>query len=144
MRNDRYLFRSLDVMPSYVIPQEMIAVTPEQISMCGIGNAMPCLNTFGNTNALKLSQNLAKNKIRTTFVEPENPSSIVQNMVGFPAALDRYNTQSTNTFAFENPVTMDYNALEPTSGRKQWKLKHGKRIKKVPRKSKDGFRGGAE
>ena len=55
MRNDRYLFRSLDVMPSYVIPQEMIAVTPEQISMCGIGNAMPCLNTFGNTSSLHLS-----------------------------------------------------------------------------------------
>ena len=105
---------------------------------------MPCLNTFGNTNALKLSQNLAKNRIRTTFVEPENPSSIVQNMVGFPAALDRYNTQSSNAFAYENPVTMDYNALEPTSGRKQWKIQHGKRVKKPPRKSKDGFRGGAD
>ena len=29
MRNDKYLFRSLDVMPSYVIPKEMIAVNPE-------------------------------------------------------------------------------------------------------------------
>ena len=26
-KNDRYLFRSLDVMPDYVIPDEMIAVT---------------------------------------------------------------------------------------------------------------------
>ena len=77
MKNDRYLFRSLDVMPSYVIPQEMIAVTPEQISMCGIGNAMPCLNTFGNTSSLRLSQSLAKNGIRTSFVEPEHPSSII-------------------------------------------------------------------
>ena len=55
MRNDRFLFRSLDVMPSYVIPKEMIAVTPEQISQCGIGNAMPSLNSYGNTAGLHLS-----------------------------------------------------------------------------------------
>jgi len=55
LRNDKYLFHSLDVMPSYVVPKEMIAVTPEQITMCGIGNASPCLNTFGNTNSLKLA-----------------------------------------------------------------------------------------
>ena len=108
MKNDRYLFRSLDVMPSYVIPKEMIAVTPEQISMCGIGNAMPCLNAYGNTNSLKLSQSLAKNGIRTTFVEPDNPASIVQNMVGFPAAVGRYNEQNSASFAFENPTTMDF------------------------------------
>lgn len=77
MRNDRFLFRSLDVMPSYVIPKEMIAITPEQIAMCGIGNAMPCLNAFGNMAGLHLSQNLAKNGIRTTFVEPEHPATIV-------------------------------------------------------------------
>jgi len=87
LKNDRYLFHSLDVMPSYVIPKEMIAITPEQIAMCGIGNAAPCLNTFGNTNGLKLSQTLAKQGLRTTFVEPEHPASIIRNMVGFPAAL---------------------------------------------------------
>ena len=92
-RHDRYLFRSLEVMPPYVIPKEIIAVTPEQISKCGIGHQMPCMNTFGNTSTLKLSQSLAKNGITTTFVEPENPAAIVQNMVGFPAAVERYNNQ---------------------------------------------------
>ena len=29
MRNDKFLFRSLDVMPSFFIPKEMIAITPE-------------------------------------------------------------------------------------------------------------------
>ena len=29
MKKDRFLFRSLDVMPSYVIPTEMLAITPE-------------------------------------------------------------------------------------------------------------------
>ena len=54
-KHDQYLFRSLDVMPSYIIPKEMIAVTPEQIAMCGIGHQMPSLNAFGNTSSLKLS-----------------------------------------------------------------------------------------
>ena len=76
-------------------------------------------------------------------MEPENPASIIQNMVGFPAALSRYNEQNSAAFAYENPETMDVNALEPTSGRKIWKLKHGKRIKKPMKKEKDGFRGGS-
>ena len=54
LKKDRYLFRSLDVMPSYVVPQEILAVTPEQIARCGIGSAMPSLSAFGNTSALQL------------------------------------------------------------------------------------------
>ena len=38
---------------------------------------------------------------------------------------------------------MDFKALEPTAGRKLWKLKHNKRIKKPMKAEKDGFRGGA-
>ena len=121
----------------------MIAVTPEQIGGCGIGHAMPTLNTFGNQSALKLSIILGKNGIRTTFVEPENPASIIQNMVAFPAAVARYNTDKSAAYAFEDPTNMDYEALEPTSGRKLWKLKHGKRIKKPMKAEKSGFRGGA-
>jgi len=109
--------------------------------MCGIGNAIPTLNSFGNTSSLKLSQSLAKNGIRTMFVEPEHPASIIQNLVGFPAAVGRYNDSTSNAFAFEDPVNMDVNALEPTSGRKLWKLKHGKRLKKPMKTAKDGFRG---
>ena len=90
-RNDRYLFRSLDVMPPYVIPKEMLAITPEQIANCGIGHQMPSLNAFGNTSSLRLSQNLVTHGIRTTFVEPEHPATLIQNMVGFPAAVERYN-----------------------------------------------------
>jgi len=108
LKNDRYLFHSLDVMPSYVIPKEMVAVTPEQIAMCGIGNSAPCLNTFGNTSGLKLSQNLAKHGLRTSFVEPEMQASIVRNMVGFPAAVQRYNDQSSSAFGHENPLMTDH------------------------------------
>ena len=51
-------------------------------------------------------------------------------MVGFPAAVERFKSAQTNEFLYEDPTRMDHNALEPTSGRKLWKLKHGKRIKK--------------
>ena len=64
-------------------------------------------------------------------------------MVGFPAAVERYNDSNSNAFSFEDPLTMDVNALEPTSGRKLWKLKHGKRIKKPMKAEKSGFRGAA-
>ena len=142
-KSDAFLFRSLGIMPSYVIPKEMIAVTPEQIANCGIGNAIPTLNSFGNTSSLKLSQTLAKHGIRTIFVDPDCPASIIQNMVGFPSAVERYNDSNSNTFSYEDPLTMDVNALEPTSGRKLWKLKHGKRIKKPMKAEKSGFRGAA-
>ena len=36
-KHDRYLFRNLDVMPSYVIPESMIAVTSDQIAKCTVG-----------------------------------------------------------------------------------------------------------
>jgi len=30
-KKDRYLFKNLDVMPSYVIPEAIMAQTPEQV-----------------------------------------------------------------------------------------------------------------
>ena len=42
-------------------------------------------------------------------------------------------------FGYEEPTNMNFEELEPTSGRKLWKLRHKKRIKKKLRKTKDGF-----
>jgi len=44
-------------------------------------------------------------------------------------------------FAYEHPTLMNYEALEPTSGRKSWMLRHGKRIKKKLKADKRGFIG---
>jgi len=44
-------------------------------------------------------------------------------------------------FAFEHPTLTNYEALEPTSGRKAWMIKHGKRIKKKLKADKRGFIG---
>ena len=37
-KNDKFLFRSLNVMPPYAVPSEMIAITPEQVALCGVGS----------------------------------------------------------------------------------------------------------
>jgi len=62
-------------------------------------------------------------------------------MVGFPASVARYKNRDTAGWAYENPRITDAGALEPTSGRKLWKLRHNKRIRKPVKKDKTGFIG---
>jgi hypothetical protein len=50
---------------------------------------------------------------------------------------------AAQNFAYEHPTLMNYEALEPTSGRKAWMIKHGKRIKKKLKADKRGFIGGS-
>lgn len=64
-------------------------------------------------------------------------------MIGYPASVERYRNKEKSNFDFENPTTIDANALQPTSGRKLWKLRHGKRIKKPVKADKSGFIGGS-
>jgi hypothetical protein len=77
------------------------------------------------------------------YVEQDNPCKVVQALVGYPAAVERYKNKATgDSFEKEDPTVMDHNKLEPTSGRKIWKLRHNKSIKK-PKADKSGFKGGA-
>ena len=77
-------------------------------------------------------------------MDHDNPSNIVQKLVEFPAAVMRYKNSSTEGhFAYEDPTLTDHNALEPTSGRKLWKLRHNKRIRKPLKADKTGFIGGS-
>ena len=131
-KHDKYLFKNLDVLPSYIVPDHLVAVTAEQLEMC----------TLGSENILHISSafNSGPYGARSLhYVDLDSSSSIVQNLVGFPAAVGRYKGKDKPEFAYEDPTLKDYNALEPTSGRKLWKLRHGKRIRKAPRKDKTGF-----
>ena len=142
---DRYLFRSLDVMPDYVIPGQMIASTPDQINACTIGTG--CILPGNSAGVIQTGKNLNQKEIGggdLIVVEDDNPSGIVQKLVGFPAAVERYKNRTTEgRFAYEDPTLTDHNALEPTSGRKLWKLRHNKRIRKPLKADKTGFIGGA-
>jgi hypothetical protein len=96
------------------------------------------------------------------YAEPQESetSTLILNMIKFPIAAQRYNQsglsltsssvlQDDNTamdngetrFAYEHPSLMDHEALEPTSGRKAWMIRHGKRIKKGIKKDKTGYMG---
>lgn len=135
-RKDRYLFRNLDVMPSYVIPNCIMALTPDQIALC----------VTGANNVIPSGANPAKSisRFHTVFVEAENPCKVVQALLGYPSAVERYKNKATgDNFDREDPTLLDHNKLEPTAGRKIWKLRHNKRIKKVLKADKSGFIGGS-
>ena len=69
---------------------------------------------------------------------------MVQNLVGYPSAVARYKNKATgDTFTREDPSNLDHAKLEPTSGRKIWKLRHNKRIRQPLKADKSGFIGGS-
>lgn len=37
-KHDKYLFKNLDVLPGYIVPDHMVAVTAEQLEMCTLGS----------------------------------------------------------------------------------------------------------
>ena len=49
--------------------------------------------------------------------------------------------EAETTFAYEDPKLLSYESLEPTSGRKNWKIKHHKRVKRKLKTHKNGFIG---
>ena len=104
--------------------------------------AMSISSAFGNQNGLKLQQSLKGTQLNE-IVEPENQATFIQNLIGYPASVERYRNKDSNNFEFEDPSTVDPNALQPTSGRKLWKLRHGKKIRKPLKADKSGFIGGS-
>lgn len=66
---------------------------------------------------------------------------MIQNLVGYPAAIERYKAGPSDDFTREDPALIDSQALEPTSGRKLWKLRHNKSIRKPLKADKKGFIG---
>ena len=49
--------------------------------------------------------------------------------------------ETEKEYAYEHPEIMNYEALQPTSGRKKWMIKHGKRIKKKLKADSRGYIG---
>lgn len=68
------------------------------------------------------------------------------NLASLPATIERYqkaqNVEAeSNAFSYEDPALVNAEALEPTSGRKLWKMRHHKSIKKKVKPFKNGFIG---
>ena len=119
-------------MPSYVIPREIMAVNQEQVSQCTIGTNSIIMGITNHKASLVNQQDVK-------VVEVDNPIQLVQNLVAYPAAVERYlQKDETDNFVREDPSLVDFRALKPTSARKEWKLRHHKRINKPLKQEKRG------
>ena len=65
----------------------------------------------------------------------ESRLQLVKNLMSGPKPPGTYK------YAYEDPLIMNHEKLRFTSGRKLWKVKHKKRVKKMIRKDKTGFIG---
>ena len=63
------------MLPDYVVPDSILAVTPEQISMCTMGS-QNISSAFGNQNGLRLEKSFGGTQLNE-IVEPENQASII-------------------------------------------------------------------
>lgn len=80
-------------------------------------------------------------------MDPESSqSTLVQNLLSLPSVVLAYQNRekesvTEQTFAYEDPTLVNFEALEPTSGRKQWKIKHHKPLKRKEKAFKNGYKG---
>ncbi len=51
-RIDRYLFKNLDVMPFYLIPENIMAITEDEIAQCTVGSACIIPGQINHANSL--------------------------------------------------------------------------------------------
>ncbi|CAI2360978.1 unnamed protein product [Moneuplotes crassus] len=110
----RFLNQNLDFVPDYLLPKHILASAIEKKIAGGKENLASADHITGLTNDLIFVQRL--NSI---------PKPKVSKM----------------TLKYEDPKLLAPEKLEFTSGRKLWKLKHKKRVRKAIKKAKDGYIG---
>jgi hypothetical protein len=85
------------------------------------------------------------------FADPDTAlSQMIRNLASLPAVVRTYSENQgaekaddapVSTFVHEEPTTLNFESLEPTSGRKRWKMRHHKPIKKKLKAMKNGYIG---
>lgn len=103
------------------------------MAQCTIGTASIIVGRTGHFGSLTNQQNVK-------IVESDSPIELVQNLVGYPAQVERYLQKESAevNFVREDPSLIDFKTLEATSGRKKWKIRHHKRINKPMKQEKRG------
>lgn len=129
---NRYLFKHLDYLPFYVIPTQVMAVTPEQIKICttgtqniigaGLNGSLTKDKTLIGQVAQSGAAAVAKYGQVTPdftqiFADPETAqSSLVQNLVALPSRIQLYQSradpsnpnEAEQTFAYEDPNLVSF------------------------------------
>jgi len=109
------LSKHLAVIPEYCMPQAII-INPAEIES-------------GNKR-IKVTDD--------QYMLPTSNISLIKNVHCPPVPLSE---KKDYKFAYEDPKILNAEKLAFTSGRKIWKLKHKKRVKKGLRKDKKGYIG---
>lgn len=109
----RHLHKNLDFLPSYLYPKTIVKNQIE-MELEGLENKQSQVSVQGLTSDLMF----------------------VQNLNNIPRPKETF-----RSLAYEEPMNIDPERLEFTSGRKLWKLKHKKRVQKKIHKAKDGYIG---
>lgn len=110
----RFLNQNLDFVPDYLLPKNILISAIEKKISGDLQGQDDAEHVTGLTSDLVFVQRL--------------------NAIPKPK-------QSHINLKYEDPKLLDADKLEFTSGRKLWKLKHKKRVKKGIRKAKDGYMG---
>lgn len=96
------MYKHLSHLPFYAVPQQIMALTLDQIRLCTTGT----LSAGTQVGSISLNHTLAGtmvtggaplNNLMDAFVDPEtSPSSLVQNLVSLPAVVRSYQQQSSS------------------------------------------------
>lgn len=149
------MYKHLSFLPSYVIPSQIMAVSLDQIRNCTTGtlSALPGGSSGNLTKDRTLTGTLITSSTPTDnvldyFADPDTAhSSLIQNLASLPAVVRTFNekglegTETADKFAHEDPNEVNFEALQPTSGRKIWKMRHHKPLKKKLKPAKNGYQG---
>jgi len=109
-RTDMTLFKSLDIIPSYLVPDSIMFTTEEEMADTTIGVNLAKLPEAHKKDIPGMSVNNLLSHMKLKWVEPDNPSSLVQNLVGFPGAVERYKAKGgdSNAFNKEEPLQTSF------------------------------------
>ena len=112
------MYKHLATIPFYAMPKTLVVSTLDSL-----------------TAGRKRSRTEAEGRFEALLGNPTAPE-LVRNLHNYANE-----GEEGDRFAFEDPRYMHVNELEPTSGRKLWKLRHKKRAKKLFKRHRDGFIG---
>ena len=103
-RTDWILFKSLDIIPPYLVPSSIMSIGEEDVAETTIGvnlGSTPALLKASVKNMQVVNLLPAQSNMTLTFAAQDNPSQLIMNLAGFPSAVERYKNKGMDSNVFE-------------------------------------------
>lgn len=127
------MYRHLNYLPTYCMPKQVLAQEDIDIKMALNGLVQPIdKKSWEKSPFLTLAANLA-------YADENNKTELVQNMLHYPGWVRELIEQEEADSGGEDPTLVSKEALAPISGRKEWKIRHKKRVKTLFKTDKKGY-----